>query len=94
MFTQSAAAAASCRRPAMPVEHRRVLTRTLLYGGASVVLYLLLYLFRDPILEASRQGGWFFLVPIAIAFLFSLVHGNFTGHFWEVFGVKAKTTKK
>ncbi|WP_018233903.1 hypothetical protein [Thioalkalivibrio thiocyanodenitrificans] len=78
----------------MPVERRRALTRTLLYGGASAALYLLLYLFRDPVLEASRQGGWYFLVPIGVAFAFSLVHGHFTGHFWELFGIRAKTTKK
>lgn len=78
----------------MPVEYRRTLTRTLFYGGASAVLYLLLYLFHEPILTASGRGGWFFLVPIGIAFAFSLVHGKFTGHFWEVFGVRAKTTKK
>ena len=78
----------------MPVERRRALTRTLLYGAASAALYLLLYLFRDPVLKASRQGGWYFLVPIGVAFAFSLVHGNFTGHFWELFGIRAKTTKK
>ena len=78
----------------MPLEHRRALLRTLLYGTASIGLYLLLYLFHEPILTASQKGGWYFLVPIGIAFMFSMVHGNFTGYFWDVLGVKAKTTKK
>jgi hypothetical protein len=29
-------------------------------------------------------------VPVAMAFLFSLVHGAFTGHFWDVLGIKAR----
>lgn len=78
----------------MSIERRRVLLRTLIYGSGSVLLYLLLYLFHKPILEASQQGGWYFVVPIGIAFIFSVVHGNFTGHFWDLFGIKAKTTKK
>ena len=78
----------------MPQEHRRVLKRTLVFGTVSVVLYLLLYLGADLILEYSKQGRWFFFVPIGIAFLFSIMHGNFTSHFWDLFGVKAKTVKK
>lgn len=78
----------------MPVEQRRALARTLLYGVGSVAMYLLLFLFHEPILTASKQGGWYFVVPISIAFAFSLVHGNFTGYFWDLLGVKAKTTKK
>lgn len=78
----------------MPVEQRRALLRTLLYGGGSAALYLLLYLYAESILSASRQGGWYFAIPIGIAFVFSFVHGNFTGQFWDLFGIKAKTTKK
>jgi hypothetical protein len=75
-------------------DNLRALSRTLVYGAGSAALYLLLYLFHEPVLAASQQGGWYFLVPIVIAFVFSLVHGNFTGHFWDLFGIRAKTTKK
>jgi ABC-type sugar transport system permease subunit len=78
----------------MPQEHRRALKRTLVFGVVSVVLYLLLYLGADLILEYSKQGRWFFIIPIGIAFIFSIMHGNFTSHFWDLFGVKAKTVKK
>lgn len=74
----------------MPQDRTRVLYQTLTYGGISIALYFCLYLFADPILEVSKQGGWYFIVPIAIAFTFSLVHGSFTGQFWDLFGVKAK----
>jgi hypothetical protein len=73
---------------------RRVLVQTLVYGAISVALYFCLYLFADPILEMSRQGRWYFILPIAIAFVFSFIHGNFTGQFWDLFGIKAKAVKK
>lgn len=65
-------------------------TRAALFGLVSVVLYFLLYLFEDEILEFTSQGGWYFIAPVVIAFLISFVHGNFTAHFWEVLGIKAK----
>jgi len=71
-----------------------VLIQTLALGIFSVTLYFLLYYFNDLILEFSKQGGWYFIVPIVIAFIFSIVHGAFTGYFWELLGVKAKAVKK
>ena len=78
----------------MPIEKRGAITRTLFFGVISVFLYLLLYAYEDEILNLSRQGRWNFIVPMAIAFVFSIVHGNFTGQFWDLFGIRAKTTKK
>ena len=72
----------------------KAVVQTVLLGILSATLYFLLYYFEEPILNWSRQGGWYTLVPLAIAFLFSLVHGGFTGHFWDVLGVKAKSIKK
>ena len=78
----------------MPAERKRVLVRTVVYGAISVTLYSLLYLYNETILEFSREGRWFFIIPVGIAFTFSIIHGNFTGQIWDLFGVKAKTTKK
>lgn len=78
----------------MSVEGKRALRQTLIYGAISVTLYVLLYLFEERILELSKVGRWNFVVPMVIAFIFSIVHGNFTGQFWDMFGIKAKTTKK
>lgn len=75
---------------------------TLTYGAVSVALYWLLLTHSDQLVEFAKrthQGEkMYFLVPIAIAFLFSFVHGAFTGHFWEALGIKAakgsETSKK
>ncbi len=37
------------------------------------------------------QGNWLFVfAPIALAFALSYTHGQFTGLFWDVVGLKAK----
>jgi hypothetical protein len=68
----------------------RQLTKLAIFGIPSVGLYTLLYAFEDSLLELSAQGGWLFIVPVAIAFVFSFVHGGFTSHFWDLLGIRAK----
>lgn len=65
-------------------------TKAVAFGGIAVALYACLFLLERPILEFSTRGGWYFLVPVAIAFLFSFVHGAFTGYFWDALGIRAK----
>ncbi|MGD8577121.1 MAG: hypothetical protein PVG13_08525 [Thiohalophilus sp.] len=66
----------------------------ILFGIASLALYFLLFLFNDEIRQmaeaTSRGDKSLFFIPIIIALVFSLVHGAFTGHFWEALGLTAK----
>lgn len=66
----------------------------LLFGVLSVALYTFLYLYNidlTHIAQATHEGDkTLFFVPIVIALVFSLVHGTFTSHFWDVLGIKAK----
>jgi len=64
-------------------------------GAASTALYLLLFLFSDELTELARQARGrsnklAALVPLGVALVFSLVHGAFTGHFWDLLGLRAK----
>jgi hypothetical protein len=68
----------------------RKLSKLVIYGVPSIGLYSLLYAFEDSLLALSAQGGWLFIIPVAIAFLFSFVHGGFTAHFWDLLGIKAR----
>jgi hypothetical protein len=72
----------------------RALTYSLVLGSLSAGLYFLLYLFSDRLPElaaATREGEKLYaLVPIVIALVFSFVHGAFTGHFWDLLGLRAK----
>lgn len=77
-----------------PRRKRRGAGTALALGTASSTLYGGLYAYSAELVELAemtRDGerAWF-VVPIAIAFLFSLVHGAFTGHFWDLLGLKAK----
>lgn len=68
--------------------------RTLALGALSLALYIALFSFEAEVLTISTSGGWAFLVPVAIAFVFSFVHGAFTSGFWDMLGLKAKTRKE
>lgn len=73
----------------------RALVLTLILGAASAGLYFLLFLFADELTElagANRDGQHqlYAFIPLAVALVFSLVHGAFTGHFWDLLGFRAK----
>ena len=68
----------------------RKIVKTLALGVLTLLLYAGLLLAGDRVLQLSALGGWYFLVPVMIAFTFSFAHGAFTGHFWDLLGVKAR----
>lgn len=63
-------------------------------GLLSLGLYLALFLNERTVLEWSVGRSWSFLVPLAIAFVFSFAHGAFTSAFWDAVGLKPKSAKK
>lgn len=70
----------------------RPVGRMLAYGAITGVLYLLLFLYAEPIMRLYlRPDGLYWLLPVVIAFAFSLAHGAFTGYFWDVLGVQGKS---
>jgi len=75
----------------------KLVLETALLGICSAVLYFLLFYFEDTVLGWSKgfkKVGWLFIAPIVIALVFSVVHGAFTGHFWELLGIRAKARNK
>ncbi|MHB8880625.1 MAG: hypothetical protein ACYC69_03830 [Thermodesulfovibrionales bacterium] len=64
-----------------------------LTGIISLGLYAALLMNQDIINANFAKGGIFALLPIATAFVFSYIHGSFTGHFWTVLGVEAARKK-
>lgn len=83
-----------------PAHHKLLATclsctkAAMFWGAISIALYILLFAYSAEIINMARsvrQGDkLYFLAPIAIAFVFSLVHGAFTGHFWKVIGLMAR----
>lgn len=66
----------------------------IILGIISLALYVVLLTQQEFVNEYFTKGGLYAFLPIAAAFLFSLVHGNFTGNFWTVLGVEASKKKK
>ncbi len=63
--------------------------RTFLFGIISVGLYMTLLSNQDLVNSSFGRGGLYAVLPIATAFIFSFIHGSFTGHFWTMMGVEA-----
>lgn len=63
-------------------------------GILSVALYAVLLLKQDIINSHFGRGGIYAVLPIITAFIFSFIHGSFTGDFWTVLGVEAKKKKE
>lgn len=78
------------------MSHKKPIAATLLYGVASLVLYVLLLtnsdLFVDWAQRTKEGEKILFLIPVVVAFVFSYFHGAFTGHFWETLGLRAAKT--
>jgi F0F1-type ATP synthase assembly protein I len=70
------------------------ITLAILFGIISIVLYAVLLVRQDMLNAHFAKGGMFAFLPIITAFIFSYVHGNFTGHFWTVLGVEASKKKR
>jgi hypothetical protein len=66
----------------------------IILGIISLALYVGLLTQQEIVNEYFTKGGVYAFLPIAAAFLFSLVHGNFTGNFWTVLGIEASKKKK
>ncbi len=64
-------------------------------GVATVALYGLLFGHETEVLATfTRTDGWYPALPVVTTFLFSLVHGAFTGYFWDALGVKPRARIK
>ena len=73
---------------------KKPVTALVITGIVSIVMYGLLLSKQDLINSTFAKGSWYALLPIITAFLFSFVHGAFTGHFWTVLGIEAAKKKK
>lgn len=63
------------------------------YGVIVSGLYGALFTYEKEVIDICRRGGWWFLFPVGVAFVFSIFHGNFTSLFWDVLGVQARKSR-
>ncbi|MEW6572864.1 MAG: hypothetical protein AB1374_04450 [Bacillota bacterium] len=65
--------------------------KLLFWGILSLGLYTVLFMKGTTIQEYFMTGGVFRAgLLTVIAIVFSIIHGNFAGFFWDVVGIKGK----
>ncbi len=68
---------------------KRNVVRSIVFGAGAVALYAAVFTHADYISNLSAKGGLYAVVPVLTVFLFSYVHGSFTGAFWSALGIEA-----
>lgn len=75
-------------------QKKKPVAQMLVMGIISIALYTALLMYQEIINTYFGRGGVYALLPIATAFIFSFIHGTFTGNFWTVLGIEAKKKKE
>lgn len=78
----------------MSTMRKKPFGKMVVMGLASVGLYALLLTNQDFLNNTFGRGGLYAVLPIAVAFVFSIIHGSFTGSFWSVMGIEAARKQK
>lgn len=73
---------------------KKPIGKLIFMGIISIVLYTVLLLNQDIANNYFGRGGVYAFLPVAVAFIFSFVHGSFTGNFWTVLGIEAAKKKR
>ena len=67
-----------------------------LFGALTAGLYAAVFTNQDIVMTYFTKGGVYALLPVAVVFAVSYLHGNFTSAFWSALGIegsKATVTK-
>ncbi|HTF99802.1 MAG TPA: hypothetical protein VK654_04340 [Nitrospirota bacterium] len=78
---------------ATSTSRKKPVAAMIVMGIISIALYAVLLLKQDLINSTFVRGGFYALLPIVTAFIFSYFHGHFTGYFWSVLGIEASKKK-
>ena len=79
---------------AQSTTRKKPVGKLIVMGIISIALYSTLLLKQDLVNSTFARGGFYALLPIITAFVFSYFHGSFTGHFWTMLGIEAAKKNK
>lgn len=71
------------------VSKKKPIGKAVVFGIATVALYAAVFTNTETVMKYFTKGGWYAALPIATVFLFSFIHGAFSGHVWTLLGVEA-----
>jgi hypothetical protein len=66
--------------------------KMLLFGAMSLGAYLYLFSNEALVTNTYTLGGWYAVLPVGTAFLFSFMHGAFASNLLNVLGLKPKSS--
>ena len=75
-------------------QKKKPVAQMLVMGIISIALYTALLMYQEIINTYFGRGCVYALLPIVTAFIFSFIHGTFTGNFWTVLGIEAKKKRE
>jgi len=73
---------------------KKPIGKLIVMGIISAAMYGALLANQEFLNSTFGKGGLYAFLPIATAFMFSFIHGSFTGSFWTVLGIEAAKKKK
>jgi len=76
-----------------PGNQARPVKQTILWGIISLTAYLFIFLNQQTVTHYFTQGGFFALVVLATALVFSMIHGAFANYLLEALGIRAIQNK-
>lgn len=78
--------------PASQIRKKEAMKKALLFGLASLSLYIGVFIYAEPLTSLFARGGMYSLLPVISVFLFSYVHASFAGNVWTALGIEASPT--
>lgn len=75
-----------------PVKHQsnKYIVPAIGFGAISLSLYAVLMMNESQVTELFTHGGWYAILPVGSAFLFSFIHGAFASNLLSALGIEAK----
>lgn len=69
---------------------KKPIGKMVLFGAVSLGAYTLLLSNMKIVTDTFTLGGWYAVLPVGTAFLFSFVHGAFASNLLSVLGLEPK----
>ncbi|OGQ97530.1 MAG: hypothetical protein A2521_10055 [Deltaproteobacteria bacterium RIFOXYD12_FULL_57_12] len=77
-------------RGAAPLRKKKPYLPAIGFGLVSISLYVILFSNEQLVTNTFTMGGWYTVLPVGGAFLFSFIHGAFASNLLNVLGLEAK----
>ena len=74
---------------AAPVKKKPII-QTIVFGAVSLSLYAFLLMNEKQVTDTFTLGGWYTILPVGSALIFSFIHGAFASNLLSSLGIEAK----